>query len=109
MVVVVLVGLVRGALSGVGSASALRLSIGSGADSWWTGSGALWSCVEAVWFSCAVEVDALFWHRRRVALLLSAQTSRCAFTVVTDDVLRCLEVCELCLGLCVFVLHACIF
>lgn len=65
VVVVVLVVLVRGALSGVGSASALRLSIGSEADSWWTGFGALWFCVGAVW--------------------------------------------ELCLRLCVFVLHACIF
>lgn len=34
VVVVALVGFVRGALCGVGSASALRLSIGSGADSW---------------------------------------------------------------------------
>ena len=64
MVVVALVVLVRGVLSGVGSASALRLSIGSEADSWWTGFGALWFCVGAVW--------------------------------------------ELCLRLCVFVLHACI-
>ena len=34
VMVVALVGFVRGVLSGVGSASALRLSIGSGADSW---------------------------------------------------------------------------
>ena len=60
VVVVALAGFVCGALPGVESASALRLSIGSGADSWWTGSGALF-CV-----------------------------------------------CELCLGLCFFVLHACI-
>ena len=45
--VVALVGLVPSVLSGVASASALRLSIGSGADSWRNGSGALRLCVRA--------------------------------------------------------------
>ena len=44
---VALVGLVPSVLSGGASASALRLSIGSGADSWRNGSGALRPCVRA--------------------------------------------------------------
>ncbi len=54
MVVAALVGLVRGALYGVASATALRLSNGSGADSWRNGAGALGSCVEARWLPCAI-------------------------------------------------------
>ena len=54
MVVAALDGLVRGALYGVASARALRLSIGSGADSWRNGSGALRSCVGARWLPCAI-------------------------------------------------------
>ena len=42
-----MVGLVPSVLSGGASASALRLSIGSGADSWRNGSGALRPCVRA--------------------------------------------------------------
>ena len=58
MAVVALVGLVPIVLSGVASVSALRLSIGSGADSWRNGSGALRPCVRTDlapfrWFRCA--------------------------------------------------------
>ena len=54
MAVVASVGLVPIVLSGVASASALRLSNGSGAGSWRNGSGALGS-VGAGRLPCAVE------------------------------------------------------
>ena len=64
---VALVGLVPSVLSGGASASALRLSIGSGADSWRNGSGALRPCVRAD----SARLRCAFFERRPMGILES--------------------------------------